>query len=81
MLSDEQLQELTERTYTYDDIRVAFESGFASCQDHMDASDAWDEHRSFLTSTTSWRLRDGERSYRHLPARQGETDDLTEEPT
>jgi hypothetical protein len=52
MLSDEKLQKLTERTYTYDDIRVAFESGFASCQDHMDASDAWDEHRSFLASTT-----------------------------
>jgi hypothetical protein len=44
-------EQIAERSFTYEDMRVAFASGFASCQDHMDADDAWDEHRAFLATT------------------------------
>lgn len=37
-----------ERTFTYEDMRLAFESGYASCQDSQDLNDAWDEHCAFL---------------------------------
>jgi hypothetical protein len=37
-----------ERSFTYEDMRVAFATGYASCQDGEDADDAWDEHCEFL---------------------------------
>jgi len=45
------LTPLDELTFTYEDMRVAFAAGFASCQDGQDADDAWDEHREFLRIT------------------------------
>jgi hypothetical protein len=49
-LTDADAKRIAERTYTYEDIRVAFSSGYCACQDHEDHDDAWNDHREFLAS-------------------------------
>jgi hypothetical protein len=69
----EKRDRLVDLSYTYDDVRVAFESGFTSCQEHMDADDAWDEHRAFL-SMVKWT--EAERLIFELAAHKRDSNDV-----
>lgn len=43
--------ELNRLTYSYEDMRTAFMSGFAASNEGEDVVEAWDSHREFMTAT------------------------------